>query len=171
MRYFYVVLAATLAADASATLPDTPCLKQAAEHHRVSAEVLRAIVHIESEGDPVAVGMNRNGSIDRGLGGTNSVHLPELKKHGVTKEDLHDPCISIYTTAWLLARAVRRHGDSWYGYAAYHSTTPYYNHRYQVLLHNELVRRGAKKGQILSVPPLKPKSMASASATASPAAP
>jgi hypothetical protein len=39
--------------------------------------------------------------------------------------------------------------------ASYHSATPYYNHRYQAMLYNELVKSGAVQGGLLRVPPLR----------------
>lgn len=131
----------------------------AAQYHGVPLEVLRSIVNVESGGRPQVVSKNTNNSIDVGLGGTNSVHFAELQKRGITPQHLLAPCNATFVTAWLLAKAIRRYGDSWYGIATYHSTTPYNNHRYQILLHNDLVTRGVKKGTVLPVPPLlKPES-------------
>lgn len=159
MRYLLVVfIGATLCATRGATAQvgdALRCIQPAAAYHSVNAEVLTSIIRIESRGRPDTVSKNSNGTVDVGLGGTNSKHFPELAKHGIAPEHLLDACISTYTTAWLLAKAVRRHGETWQGVAAFHSTTPYYNHRYQVLIHNDLVNRGAKKGTILQVPPLR----------------
>lgn len=132
------------------------CIQPAAAYHSVNAQVLYSILRIESRGRPDTVTKNSDGSVDVGLGGTNSVHFPELAKHGVAPAALLDSCISTYTTAWLLAKAVRRYGETWRGVASFHSTTPYYNHRYQVLIHNDMVLRGAKSGEVQPVPPLRP---------------
>jgi hypothetical protein len=35
-----------------------------------------------------------------------------------------------------------RHGNTWFGVAAYHSATPVHNQRYQALLKQELMRSG-----------------------------
>lgn len=156
MRYFYVLFALLTTSGSLIAAPSAErCIPLAAQVHKVNEEVLRTILNIESSNRPQTVSRNSDGSIDVGIGGTNSVHFPELAKYGVTPSHLLEPCNSTLTTAWLLARAVRAHGETWYGYAAFHSTTPYYNHRYQVLIHNDLVRRGIKNGTPLSVPPLK----------------
>jgi hypothetical protein len=36
-----------------------------------------------------------------------------------------------------------RHGNTWFGVAAYHSVTPEHNARYQILIRKELMRVGA----------------------------
>lgn len=155
MRYFYVLVSLLSVQNWAFAMSAEQCIALAASVHQVNEEVLRTILSIESRNDPLTVTKNSNGTIDVGLGGTNSTHFPELATYGVTPAHLLNPCNSTLTTAWLLARAVRTHGQTWFGYAAFHSTTPYYNHRYQVLIHNDLVKRGVKKGTPLSVPPLK----------------
>lgn len=84
------------------------------------------------------------------------MHFKELQRHGVTPSDLRDACIGTYVAAWHLSKVIARHGNTWRGIAAYHSTTPYFNNRYQILLNNEMVRSGAMEGKILPVPPLRP---------------
>ena len=159
MRYLLVVFGAAVACVASNAHAQSDnamhCIQPASAYHSVNAEVLRSIIRIESRGNPDTITRNKDGSIDVGLGGTNSVHFKELAKHGVTPPHLLDACISTYTTAWLLARATHKYGETWRGVASFHSTTPYYNHRYQVLIHNDMVERGAKVGTLLPVPPLR----------------
>ena len=160
MRYLLVVFAATVSSvvgNAQAQSGDVMrCIQPASTYHGVNAEVLRSIIRVESRGKPSTVSRNTDGSIDVGLGGTNSIHFKELAKHGVTPPHLLDACISTYTTAWLLAKATRKHGETWRGVASFHSTTPYYNSRYQILIHNDLVQRGTKAGAVIPVPPLRP---------------
>lgn len=160
MRYFLVVsavIATSVASNAHAQSGDVMrCIQPASAYHAVNAEVLQSIIRIESRGKPNTVSRNANGSIDVGLGGTNSIHFDELAKYGVMPPHLLDACISTYTTAWLLAKAVRKHGETWRGVASFHSTTPYFNSRYQILIHNDLVRRGVKAGTVMQVPPLRP---------------
>jgi hypothetical protein len=43
-----------------------------------------------------------------------------------------------------------------FGIATYHSTMPYYNYRYQILLSNALVKAGVIQGIARPVPPLHP---------------
>lgn len=132
------------------------CIAPAAQHHGVNKDILRAIIAVESGFRPDVVTSNKNGSIDVGLAGINSIHFPELAKHGITPEKLKDPCVSTYVAAWKVRKKMQRWGNNWFGIAAYHSETPYFNARYQILLHNKLVDFGVMAGPKLRVPPLRP---------------
>lgn len=166
MRYFPVLFYLILANSPANAQVNSPinrqssipeCIAAAAQYHAVNQEILTSVLHIESPNfDPDQSIQNSDRSVDRGLGGINSVHDSELSRHAISPKDLYNPCVSIYTAGWLLKRAVTRYGETWFGYASYHSATPYFNQRYQILIHNDLVRRGAKSGVILKVPPLKP---------------
>lgn len=132
--------------------PMNRCIKNAAEYHDVDPQLLRAILVVESRLNPKAVNRNRNGSRDIGLAQINSVHLPALQVHGIQEDHLLDACINTYVGAWLLRKQIVKHGLNWYGIAAYHSTTPEKNYRYQVLVYNELVRSGAIQNTAMVVP-------------------
>jgi soluble lytic murein transglycosylase-like protein len=131
------------------------CVTQAALMHHVNASLLAAILAVESGFNSRAVNVNADRSVDVGIAGINSVHFDALAKVGVAPADLLDPCKSTYVAAWFVSQNLRRYGNTWYGYAAFHSKTPYYNHRYQILLANELIRKGVVVGPILPVPPLR----------------
>lgn len=132
------------------------CIVPAAHFHRVNPFVLRAILVVESGLNPKAVGRNANGTSDVGIGQMNSMHFGTLAKHGISPENLKDACIGTYVAAWHLSKVMARFGNTWFGVAAYHSTTPYFNRRYQIMVSNELVRTGAMRGGLMSVPPLRP---------------
>lgn len=152
------LLAAHLSPSARAEAPFSTeaerCIVPASALHGVNHFVLRAILKVESGLNPKALGRNGNGTVDVGIAQINSMHFPKLARHGVTPEHLRDACIGTYVAAWHLRQAIARHGNTWFGIATYHSSTPYYNARYQALLNNELVRSGALQGPLLSVPPL-----------------
>lgn len=145
---------ATVAAMAPADA--VACVPAAALHHGVNESILKAILAVESNNTPSAIRRNRNSSIDVGIAGVNSIHFKELIRHGIAPEALSDPCVSTYVAAWLLRRRIARHGNTWFGVAAYHSETPYFNRRYQILLHNQLIAHGVIRARPLPVPPLKP---------------
>lgn len=132
------------------------CLSGAATFHSVNPYILRSILNIESGQKPNTISRNSNGSIDVGAAGVNSKNFKELSKWGIAPEHLLDPCVSTYVAAWLLSKKIRKYGNTWEGIASYHSTTPYYNKRYQILLHNDLVRHGVISGFLLPVPPIQP---------------
>jgi soluble lytic murein transglycosylase-like protein len=114
----------------------------AAQRHGVNPHILRAILQVESGMRPHVVSRNRNGSIDVGMAQINSIHFRELAQWGITPDRLLDPCVATHVAAWHLKRVMLRHGNTWFGVAAYHSATPIHNQRYQALLRQELVRTG-----------------------------
>lgn len=129
------------------------CLLRAAQHHRVNSDVLRAILRVESNLDPRAVGRNADGSVDLGIGQINSRHFSTLARHGIQPGHLLDGCVGAYVAAWHLSTLIAAHGNSWTTIALYHSATPYLNRRYQVLIGNELVAAGVLSGVRRAVPP------------------
>lgn len=134
------------------------CIVDAANYHAVNPLMLRAIMMVESSMRPAVASGNSNGTVDFGMAGINSLHINEgmkLARFGIDKQNLKEPCIAAYVGGWHLSRMIAKYGNNWFGIAAYHSATPKYNERYQVLLHNALVRMGAYQGDILPVPPLK----------------
>lgn len=132
------------------------CVDSAAEYHKVNPFLLRAIVNVESRGKKNTVSRNSNNSVDVGAAGINSIHFAELSKFGISPGHLMDECIATYVAAWKVSKHVARFGNTWFGVAAYHSTTPYYNSRYQILLFNDLVAQGVLAGPKMTVPPLRP---------------
>ena len=129
-------------AKSTAVLTSDPCLMPAAQRHGVNPHILRAILQVESGMRPHVVSRNRNGTIDVGMAQINSIHFRELAQWGITPDLRLDPCVATHVAAWHLKRVMLRHGNTWFGIAAYHSTTPVNNQRYQILLRQELVRTG-----------------------------
>lgn len=134
--------------------PLNQCIASAAQYHDVNPSLLRAILVVESQLNPKAINVNVNGTRDIGVAQINSVHLPALQNHGINESKLMDACVNTYVGAWLLRKQIARFGLNWYGIAAYHSTTPVKNYRYQVLVYNEMVRSGAIQNIALTVPPV-----------------
>jgi soluble lytic murein transglycosylase-like protein len=109
----------------SSAIPNAPdCLDEAAAFHRVNPWVLRAIIWQESGNRPGVVVRNTNGSVDVGLGQINSVHYRELGLYNVAPAQLLDSCVNTYVAAWLLAKKMKAHGNTWEAVGAYHSETP-----------------------------------------------
>ena len=164
-RKLTIVAALGMAVSSFAQVPTSPlpmftrpveaCIIPAAQYHGVNHNILWAILKVESNFKPATVAKNSNGTSDYGMGGMNTIHMPNLAKFGITPNNISDPCISTYVTAWHLRKEMARHGNTWFGIAAYHSATPYYNNRYQILLKNALITAGVLQGQIQPVPPLK----------------
>ena len=83
----------------------------AGEYYNVSSMLLKAIAQTESKENPKAINCaNKNRTCDYGIMQINSVHLPLLKKYGISKEDLLDEKKNIYVGAWVLKMCIDRHG-------------------------------------------------------------
>jgi soluble lytic murein transglycosylase-like protein len=137
------------------TKPLNKCILEAADYHGVNPYLLRAILVVESQLNPKAINVNKNGTRDIGVAQINSIHLPVLQTHGIKENHLMDACVNTYVGAWLLRKQITRYGMTWFGVAAYHSVTPDRNFRYQVLVYNEMVRSGAIDNAAMQLPPLQ----------------
>lgn len=116
----------------------TPCVSDAAEYHQVNPWVLKAILKVESGFKPGSINRNANGTVDVGMAQINSIHFATLKRWGIEPGHLLDGCVATYVAAWHLAKQIRLHGNTWFGIAAYHSTTRCQNDRYSGLIWNTL---------------------------------
>lgn len=105
-------------------LAKADCFDDAGFYHQVNPWILRAIAAEESGFRPNTVVRNSNDSLDRGMTGINSVHLPELAKFGIRANDLLDACKSIYVAAWHLRKKMTKYGNNYKAVGAYHSETP-----------------------------------------------
>jgi soluble lytic murein transglycosylase-like protein len=128
---------------AATTAAAERCLLPAAQRHGVNPKILRAILWVESGMRADVVNYNRNGTMDVGMAQINSIHFPELAQWGITPQKLLDPCVATHVAAWHLKRSLLRHGNTWFGVAAYHSATPEHNLRYQELVRREMTRTGS----------------------------
>lgn len=119
-------MASPLIAHAAATTPSIPaawsqCFRQAGQYYRLPPTLLIAVARTESQLNPAAVNVNRDGSRDVGLMQINSRWWPALQAIGIRPERLYEPCVSIWVGAWLLADAVAAHGYSWDAIGAYNA--------------------------------------------------
>ena len=124
-----------------------PCVAPAADYHAVNPWVLKAILKVESGFNPRAFNRNANGTVDVGMAQINSIHFSKLRNWGVAPSDLLDGCVATYVAAWHLAGRIREHGNTWFGIAAYHSTSACQNRRYAGLIWNELLKWGVVRGE------------------------
>ena len=130
------------------------CIAEASKYHRVDPQLLKAILMVESRLNPHAVNRNTNGTRDIGVAQVNTIHLPTLEKHGIGEKELRDGCVNTFVGAWLLSKQIARYGLTWFGVAAYHSTTPSKNAKYQYLVYKELVRSGQLDNTAMASPPV-----------------
>ena len=142
------------------------CIQEAAHRYHVSPFLLEAIVHVESEGNPFAVGVNRQGvgesrgglsyttaaelvsrlwqqgaNFDVGLGQINSRNLEQYRVHPVY---LLDPCVNLQWAAFVLRQKLDLFGNTWVAIGRYNGSkrlTQYVWKIYRALVHLEKVRK------------------------------
>lgn len=132
------------------------CIVPAAQYHGVNHNILRAVLRVESSLNPNTIARNDNGSVDVGIAGINSVHFKDLATFGISPAHLMDACVGTFVAAWNIKKHIAADGNTMEAIASYNSKTPYFNRRYQILLHNELVKSGVVDGSLMAVPPLRP---------------
>lgn len=144
MKIAHTILSICLATGAMNANAD--CFDDAAAFHGVNPWILRGIASVESGFKPNATRLNSNGSLDVGFTQTNSVHFQELNKYGISKDDLYDPCKSIYVAGWLLRKKINKHGNTWNAVGAYHSETPKHRDAYAAKV-SSVVAEWARSGK------------------------
>lgn len=98
------------------------CFALMEDRYQLPRNILKAIAINESSLNPRAINKkNSNGSEDIGLMQINSSHFGTLKKYGIGRDDLLDPCTNIRVGAWLLWENIVRFGLNWKAVGAYHS--------------------------------------------------
>ena len=91
------------------------CFDQAGRDYRIDPLLLMSISIKESRLKPQAInGSNRNGTEDVCGMQVNSSHYGKLKNFNISRERLlNDPCICVYTGAWVLTHNFRSYGKNW----------------------------------------------------------
>lgn len=116
------------------------CIASAASRYAVPVDLVRAVIRTEG-GKTGAISGNKNGSYDMGLMQVNSIHLPEMKRYGITRDYLiNNECINIHIGTFILHRALSESQDFWRGVGAYNSKTPVHNERYRKKVWGNLVK-------------------------------
>lgn len=119
-----------------------PCFKEAAQKYQLNEYLLKAIALHESGMNPRANNTaNFDDSEDIGIMQINSWWLSNsLKKYGITRSRLWDPCLNIHTGAWILAQEVQKHGRGWEAIGYYNARTDWKRARYIGLIKASLSR-------------------------------
>ncbi len=101
--------------------------------YNIDPELLWAIAKTESNFNPKAININKNGSTDIGLMQINTIHLKELKKFGITKDMLFLPEVSVDVGAYVLSRCIKRYGENWKAINCYNGRIVRNNYIYKVI--------------------------------------
>lgn len=96
------------------------CWDKAAQRYNIPVRVLYAVAKTESNLDPKAYEKGV-GFESIGLMQVNSFWFPKLKKFGITREDLWNPCQNLLAGSWILAQEIKRYGLNWVAIGAYNS--------------------------------------------------
>ncbi|NVZ11532.1 transglycosylase SLT domain-containing protein [Allochromatium humboldtianum] len=115
-----LVLASQQAA-ASAYESYRSCFEAAAKQQHLPVEVLIAVAEQQPASNPKTTVTNKDGSRSYGLMSINSRWLPKLKEHGVSRQDLYDPCTNIHVGAWIFAQHIAQDGWTWRGIGSYYA--------------------------------------------------
>lgn len=126
------------------------CALAAARRYHVHEQLFLAV--LATEGGRVGqIVRNRNGSYDMGPAQINSIHLPELARLGITRDQvINDGCLNLQIGAWILARALdgqspSNPGEFWRRVGNYNSATPTHNVTYQAKVWSHLVANTASQ--------------------------
>lgn len=98
------------------------CWNEAGAKYGIDPLLLMAIGWKESRGNPNAVGPPlKDGNVALGLMQINTIHLPNLQRHGITRSDLFNPCVSVYVGAWVLRDCINKFGEIWRSVGCYYA--------------------------------------------------
>ena len=102
------------------------CFDQAGRDYQIDPLLLMAISIKESRLKASAVnGSNNDGSEDVCGMQVNSYHYSKLKKFNITRDRLlKDPCICVYSGAWVLAHNFQSYGKNWDSVGMYNTGPP-----------------------------------------------
>lgn len=117
----------------------------AGEQYDIPPLLLKNIAKIESNFNPNALMLNKNGTKDYGLMQINTIHLKRLhQQYGITEQMLMQPKINIYAGASILSKIIHQHGLNFESIGRYHSNTPEFKEKWNNKLTSEL-KKSLKK--------------------------
>lgn len=116
------------------------CIAGAASRYSLPLPVFRAVLKTEGGWDGLKK-INTNGSYDMGVAQINTIHLPELRKYGISEQMLvNDSCTNVHVAAYRLRSEINRVPDFWVGVGNYHSRTPHLNRAYQARVRRNMAK-------------------------------
>lgn len=131
------IVAALLACCFVAPTASAYCFEEAAARYNVPVKLLKTIARVESRMNPAAINTNKNGlGQDIGIMQINTGWLPTLRRYGIQREDLWNPCTNIHVGAWIMAKNISSYGYTWEAIGAYNARSPEKRIRYAKLVLN-----------------------------------
>jgi soluble lytic murein transglycosylase-like protein len=102
------------------SLLDAFCFEDAGKQYGIHYRLLESIAGVESNMNPRAFNINRNGSFDIGLMQINSFWIKMLE---LDKDELvSNPCYNVMVGANILKQCIDRYGFSWEAVGCYNAT-------------------------------------------------
>ena len=120
------------------------CFDDASVRYDVPVSLLKTIARVESRMNPAAINTNGNGSRDIGLMQINTDWLPVLRRYGISREDLWDPCTNVRVGAWIMAKNIETYGYTWEAIGAYNARSPEKRMRYAKRVFAEVFKGGLR---------------------------
>lgn len=117
-----ISLLSTLATVMATAMPlpaEAHCWADASAQYGIPVDVLKAVAKTESNFNPAAKNVNKDGSYDVGMMQINSTWLKTLETYGITESDLSEPCTNVKIGAWILSNNAKRLGWNWNAVGAY----------------------------------------------------
>jgi hypothetical protein len=112
------------------------CFEDAGKTYGINPSLLKSIAKTESNMNPRAVNINKNGSIDIGLMQINSFWIKPL---GLDSNKLiSDPCYNIMIGAKVLKQCIDRYGYTWEAVGCYNATSAPKRVKYSWKIFNRL---------------------------------
>lgn len=99
------------------------CFDEAAKAYNVPVDLLRSIAKVESNNNPLAIGYNKNGTIDYGLMQVNSWWYTKIG-HVKWADITADTCSNIKAGAWILSQCMQRYGNTPEAIGCYNAVSP-----------------------------------------------
>lgn len=116
------------------------CISGAASRYSLPLPVFQAVLRTEGGWSGLKK-PNTNGTYDMGVAQINTIHLPELRKYGISEQMLvNDSCTNVHVAAYRLRSEINRVPDFWVGVGNYHSRTPHLNRAYQARVRRNMAK-------------------------------
>ena len=130
------------------------CFDEAAKEYNVPVDLLRSIAKVESNGNPLAVGYNKDGTIDYGLMQINSSWYGKLG-HKLWADLTLDVCSNVRAGAWILSHCMKTYGNTPEAIGCYNAVSPDKRMRYAEKVLGSLKKASYRSSQ--PVPRVRPK--------------
>lgn len=118
------------------------CFDNAGNEYAISPLLLECIARTESNLDPKAININKNGSVDIGLMQVNSYWVSKL---GLDRDRLiTDSCYNTMAGARILSQCIDRHGYTWEAVGCYNATSMVKKTAYSWKIFRQLKAEGKK---------------------------